>query len=400
MPHRQLHPDSPWLLALLAALVALGPLSVDMYLPAMPSMMRDFGTDISRMHLTLSSYLTGFALFHLACGPLADRFGRKPVLLGGTGLFVAACIGCSLSGTVEELLLFRFLQGIGACVGPTLARAVARDVFGPGGAARALSLIAMLMALAPAVAPTLGGVLLLVLPWPSVFIFLGIYGAAMIVLIRVFLPESLPEVQSLHPRAIARNYAELLADPFFLTVTLTSGLVYSGLMVYLVSSSFIYIDMLGVPAQYFGFIFLGSVAGYMTGSALSAKLAKHRDSERIMRLGVILGMTAACLLLASSHTWPESVLALMLPMMLYSIAMGLVLPHAMAIALRPFAHIAGTASALLGFIQMSLSAGSSALAGLFLTTTPQPMVWMLLGIASISLALGLRAHGLYRRTRP
>ena len=96
MPHRQLHPDSPWLLALLAALVALGPLSVDMYLPAMPSMMRDFGTDISRMHLTLSSYLTGFALFHLACGPLADRFGRKPVLLGGTGLFVAACIGRSM----------------------------------------------------------------------------------------------------------------------------------------------------------------------------------------------------------------------------------------------------------------------------------------------------------------
>ena len=400
MPHRQLHPDSPWLLALLAALVALGPLSVDMYLPAMPSMMRDFGTDISRMHLTLSSYLTGFALFHLACGPLADRFGRKPVLLGGTGLFVAACIGCSLSATVEELLLFRFLQGIGACVGPTLARAVARDVFGPGGSARALSLIAMLMALAPAVAPTLGGVLLLVLPWPSVFIFLGIYGAAMIVLIRVFLPESLPEAQSLHPRAIARNYAELLADPFFLTVTLTSGLVYSGLMVYLVCSSFIYIDMLGVPTQYFGFIFLGSVAGYMAGSALSARLAKQRDSERIMRLGVILAMTAACLLLAASHTWPDSILALMLPMMLYSIAMGLVLPHAMAIALRPFAHIAGTASALLGFIQMSLSAGSSALAGLFLTTTPQPMVWMLLGIAASSLALGLRAHGLYRRTKP
>jgi len=233
-----------------------------------------------------------------------------------------------------------------------------------------------------------------------VFIFLGIYGAAMIVLIRVFLPESLPEAQSLHPRAIARNYAELLADPFFLTVTLTSGLVYSGLMVYLVCSSFIYIDMLGVPTQYFGFIFLGSVAGYMAGSALSARLAKHRDSERIMRLGVVLGMVAACLLLACSHTWPTSVLALMLPMMLYSIAMGLVLPHAMAIALRPFAHIAGTASALLGFIQMSLSAGSSALAGLFLTTTPQPMVWMLLGIASTSLALGLRAHRLYRHTKP
>lgn len=400
MAERHLNPDSPWLLALLAALVALGPLSVDMYLPAMPIMMRDFGTDISRMHLTLSSYLTGFALFHLACGPLADRFGRKPVLLCGTALFVAACVGCSRSDTVGEMLLFRFLQGIGACVGPTLARAVTRDIFGPTGAARALSLIAMLMALAPAVAPTMGGVLLLVLPWPSVFIFLAVYGVSMIVLIQVFLPESLPQVQSLHPRVIARNYGELLVDPFFLTVTLSSGLVYSGLIVYLASSSFIYIDMLGVPPQYFGLVFLGSVVGYIAGSALSARLSKRQESERVMRLGVCLAMAASCLLLACSRGWPDSVLALMLPMMLYSIAMGLVLPHAMAIALRPFAHIAGTASALLGFIQMSLSAGASALTGLFLTTTPQPMVWMLLVIATTSLALGLRSHRLYARTKP
>ncbi|MCB1699484.1 MAG: multidrug effflux MFS transporter [Pseudomonadales bacterium] len=400
MAKRQLHPDSPWLLALLAALVALGPLSVDMYLPAMPTMMRAFDTDISHMHLTLSSYLTGFALFHLACGPLADRYGRKPILLGGTLLFVLACAGCSQSSTVEEMLLFRFLQGIGACVGPTLARAVTRDVFGPTGAARALSLIAMLMALAPAVAPTLGGVLLLVLPWPSVFMFLGGYGVLMIFLIQVFLSESLPEVQSLHPRAILRNFGELLVDPFFLTVTFCSGLIYAGLLVYLASSSFVYIDMLGVAPQYFGLIFLGSVVGYMAGSALSARLSKRQDSERIMRLGVILAICASCLLLLCSSIWPASILALMLPMMIYSIAMGLVLPHSMAIALRPFPHIAGTASALLGFIQMSLSAGTSALTGVFLTDTPQPMVWMLVIITLTSLALGQRVHTLYNRTKP
>ncbi len=400
MPTRQLHHDSPWLLALLASLVALGPLSVDMYLPAMPTMMRAFNTDISQMHLTLSSYLTGFALFHLACGPLADRYGRKPILIGGSCLFLVACIGCSRSDTVGEMLVFRFLQGVGACVGPTLARAVARDVYGPSGAARALSLIAMLMALAPAIAPTLGAVLLLVLPWPSIFIFLAAYSALTITLILVYLPESLPQVQSLHPRVITRNFAELLVDPFFLTVTICSGLVYAGLIVYLASSSFIYMDMLGVPPQYFGLVFLGSVVGYITGSGLSAWLSRHRDSERIMRLGVILAMCASVLLLACSHAWPTSVLALMLPMALYSIAMGLVLPHAMAIALRPFAHIAGTASALLGFIQMSLSAAASALIGAFLTTTPRPMVWMLLVIAFTSLLLGLRVHALYIRTKP
>ena len=399
MAQRYLHPDSPWLLALLAALVALGPLSVDMYLPAMPAMMRAFGTDISQMHLTLSIYLTGFALFHLACGPLADRYGRKPVLLAGTLLFVAACIGCSRSDSVGEMLFFRFLQGIGACVGPTLARAVARDVFGPTGAARALSLIAMLMALAPAVAPTLGGFLLLVLPWPSVFVFLGLYGAVMMVLIQLFLPESLPGIQSLHPRAIARNYGELLIDPFFLSVTVTSGLIYAGLMVYLASSSFIFIDMLGVPPHYFGFIFLGSVAGYMGGSALSARLSRSQDSEHILGRGVVMATAATGLLLVSSRVWPASVAAIMLPMVIYSTAMGLDLPHAMAIALKPFAHIAGTASALLGFIQMSLAAATSALTGQFLTTTPKPMVWMLVIIALTSLVLGLRAHRLYTRTR-
>jgi DHA1 family bicyclomycin/chloramphenicol resistance-like MFS transporter len=399
MSGRQLHRDSPRLLALLAAMVALGPLSVDMYLPAMPIMMKAFDTSISQMHLTLSSYLTGFALFHLACGPLADRFGRKPVLAAGTVLFVIACLGCSQSSTVEEMLLFRLLQGVGACVGPTLARAVARDVYGPTGAARALSIIAMLMALAPAIAPTVGGLLLLVLPWPSVFFFLAAYGLMMIVLIHIFLPESLPQVQSLHPLIILRNYRELIADPLFLTVTLASGLVYSGLMVYLASSSFVFIDMLGVPVQYYGPIFLGSVVGYICGSALSARLSRRFDSEQVMQLGVALAVTATSLLLVSSHLWPTRVLALMLPMVVYSTAMGLVLPHAMAIALRPFAHIAGTASALLGFIQMSLSAAASALTGQFLTTSPAPMVWAMVAISLAVLVLGQRAHRLYLRAK-
>ena len=400
MTTRYLAHDSPWLLALLAALVALGPLSVDMYLPAMPNMMAALDTSISRMHLTLSSYLAGFALFHLVCGPLADRFGRKPVLIGGTTLFVAACVGCSQSASVGELLLFRFLQGVGACVGPTLARAVTRDIFGPTGAARALSLIAMLMALAPAVAPTLGGVMLLVLPWPSIFLFLASYGTVMIVLIIRLLPESLPKAQSLHPLTILRNYGELVADPFFLSVTLASGAVYAGLITYLSSSSFIYINMLGVPVELFGLIFLSSVIGYMAGSAISARLSRRHDSERVMFLGLVLGMASSILLLGGYWLWPTSVLSLMIPMALYSTAMGLVLPHAMAIALRPFAHIAGTASALLGFIQMSLSALTSAQVGFFLKDTPQPMLWTMLLLSSMSLALGLRANRLYRLTKP
>ena len=400
MAHRQLHPDSPWLLALLAALVALGPLSIDMYLPAMPRMMTALGTDISHMHLTLSTYLTGFAVFHLACGPLADRFGRKPILIGGTVLFVAASIGCSFSTTVEELLIYRFIQGVGACVGPTLARTVARDVFGPTRAARALSLIAMLMALAPAVAPTMGSILLLWLPWPIVFIFLAIYGTTMIVLIRVFLAESLPQRQSLHPLAIARNYAQLFRSPTFITSTFASGFIYAGLMAYLSSSSFVFIDMLGVPLAYFGFIFLTSVAGYMLGSAVSARLSRSYDSEHIVLLGAVLAASGAGTMWLGAQLLPSSILVLIVPMTFYSIGIGFVLPNAMAVALRHFPHIAGTASALLGFIQMSLSASATALVGAYLIDTPAPMLNFMFLITIFALILSVALYRSRTITNP
>lgn len=389
MTTRHLHPDSPWLLALLAALVALGPLSVDVYLPAMPTMMVALDTDIRHMHLTLSSYLTGFALFHLACGPLADRFGRKPILIGGTVLFVAACVGCSLAETVDELVFFRFIQGIGACVGPTLARAVARDIFGPTRAARALSLIAMMMALAPAIAPAMGGVMMLWLPWPSIFVFLAVYGIAMIMLIHVFLAESLPQRQSLHPLSILVNYGTLLRSPMFLIATFASGFVYAGFLAYLASSSFVYIDMLGVPVEYFGLTFITSVLGYMAGSGLSARLTKNYTSEQIVLAGAALAAVAAGTVWIGAQRLPDSIAVMMIPMMFYSMGIGLMLPNAMAIALSPFPYIAGTASALLGFVQMSLSAFATAIVGNYLVDSPAPVLNFMLAISGLALLLSV-----------
>ena len=292
---------------------------------------------------------------------------------------------------MTELLLFRFLQGIGACVGPTLARTVTRDLFGPRRAARALSLIAMLMALGPAVAPLLGGFVLLVLPWPVIFLFLACYGALMIFLLQVYLPESLPAPQSLHPLNIVHNYAQLLTNRHYLAVTTASGLVYAGLMAYLSSSSFVYIDMLGVPVQFFGFIFLATVIGYMAGSAVSARLASRYDSQQMLVLGALLCLLSTVTMWIGGTLLPQSVLVLMLPMAIYAVGMGLVLPHAMAMALAPFGHIAGTASSMLGFIQMSLSAGSAALVGQLLRDTPQPMLATMCTITLACLILSLLA---------
>lgn len=397
MTTRHLKEDSRWLLGLLAALVALGPLTVDMYLPAMPAMKQALATDISHMQLTISAYLAGFALFHLLCGPLADRFGRKPILILGTVGFVAASIGCSAATSVEQLIAYRFVQGIGACVGPTLARTVTRDIFGPTRAARALSLIAMLMALAPAIAPTLGAALLAFLPWSSIFIFLAAYGALMIVLIQVFLPESLPQRQSLHPVAIARNYGELIAHPLFLTVTVASSLMYAAMLVYLASSSFVYIDMLGVPVKYFGLIFLTTVIGYIAGSASSARLAGRYASHSLILLGAGLGLASSACMCLGAWLVPESLAALIVPMAFYTGALGLVLPHSMALALRSFPHIAGTASALMGFLQMSLSGIASALVGVFLHDTAMPMTLAMVCISLGTVVLSLRVHRIESR---
>lgn len=400
MTSRTLKSDSPWLLALLAALVALGPLSVDMYLPALPAMMRAFDTSVSAMHLTLSVYLTGFALFHLLCGPLADRFGRKPILILGTAIFVAACISCSQAETIRELLWSRFFQGMGACVGPTLARAIVRDVFGPTRAARALSLIAMLMALAPAIAPSLGGALLLLFPWPSIFWFLAAYGIAVITIVARYLEESLPTPQSLHPLAIAQNYAELLKNPMYVSITCASALIYAGLMAYLSASSFVYIEMLGVPVEYFGAIFLTSVGGYIGGSAVSARMSSRIPSERILLVGIIMAVIASGTMLAGSSVLPNSIIVLVLPMIFYSMGMGLVLPHSMAIALRPFPHIAGTASAWMGFTQMAISALSSAMVGHFLQDSPAPMVLAMFALSCVALVLGFWFNWTYDNRNP
>lgn len=392
MNPRHLQEDSRWLLAILAGLVALGPLSIDMYLPAMPAMRIALNTDISGMHLTVSAYLVGFSLFHLLCGPLADRIGRKPVLLGGTILFVAACLGCSLSTSIEELQAWRFAQGVGACVGPTLARTIARDIFGPTRLAKVFSLIAMLMALAPAIAPTLGGLMLLVLPWPSVFVFLALYGCAIVILTSRYLPESLPEKQSLRPAAILKNYGQLFSDPLYMTVTIASGMTYAAMISYLSSSSFIYIDMLGVPVEYFGLIFLTTVLGYMGGSALSARLSNSHSSESLMLMGAVIALFATLAMWGATEIFPNSLYALMLPMTFFTASLGIILPHAMTIALRPFAHIAGTASAFLGFVQMSLSAGASAAVGGFLTDSPRPMIITMVLISIAALILTTRAY--------
>ena len=372
------------LIILLASIAALGPFTVDMYLPAMPAMAAEFAADIPTTQLTFSGYLFGFSIFHLFCGPLADRFGRKPVLLVGIALFVFASVGCAFSDNIGDIIFFRVLQGMGACVGPTLTRTIARDVFGADGAARALSLMAMIMTLGPAVAPLFGGLILYFFHWSSIFIFLALYGALIWFLINRYLQESLPVSQSILPSVVIKNYFTLMKNRIFISSSIVTSMMYSGLMIYLASSGFVYVQKMGVRVEFFGFILLTLVGGYALGSGLSAWMSKKIDSSRAVVGGTFLASIATGIMLLTSIQWPLAVMSLAAPMGLYTLALGIVLPHSIAITLAPFPDMAGTTSSLLGFIQMGVSAFFAVTIGGLITYSISYMVVGMLAVSSLA----------------
>lgn len=382
--------ESPQLLFLLAAFVALGPLSTDMYLPALPALVDIFATDTALVQLTLSAYLIGFSFFHLVCGPLADRFGRKPVMFGGLIIFAAASIACAGSQTIEELILWRFVQGVGACVGPTLGRAMVRDMYGPQRAAKALAYMSAIMALAPVIAPLLGGWILLAWDWPVIFLVLAAYALSTMLLLQLRVPESLPEKQSLRPAAIWRNYRELIGNKQFRLNVLALSFLYGGVFAFVASSSFILIKFMKVPADRFGYWFMFVVFGYILGNLFTGRYSQHFSPARLKWVGAALACVASFTMAILCALEIYHPLSIVLPIALYTGAVGITMPQAMAAALAPFSHIAGTASALMGFAQMAAAALAGAVVSVFLSGEPMPLALTLIASSTLSLLLFLR----------
>jgi DHA1 family bicyclomycin/chloramphenicol resistance-like MFS transporter len=387
----KLKPESLGLLLLLATFVALGPLSTDMYLPAWPGMVSIFDTSLSRVQLTISTYLLGFSIFHLVCGPLSDRFGRRPVLLLGMLIFCLASIGCALSETIEQLIFWRFLQGVGACVGPTLGRAIVRDIYGPVKAAKALATLAAIMALAPAIAPIIGGWMLTFLPWPSIFWFLCVYAALAMLSLVLLLGETLPETQSLRPARILANYVELLKHRQYRLQVLGGASIYAGAFAFVSGASFVLIDFMGVAPSEFGYWFALNVLGYITGNLYVARYGSRYSKKQLTLLGSVLGCVSGLIMVAFCLAGIYHPLMIVLPVAVYTGGVGIAIPNAMAQALAPFPHMAGTASALLGFVQMAIASVSGLIVGLLLVDNPLPMVLTITGCGFLSLVFFIMA---------
>ncbi len=374
----------PYLIYVLAGIVALGPLSVDLYLPAMPAMKLFFDTELSQVQLTLSSYLLGFALFHLLCGPLSDRFGRKPILLLGLSVYVLMSVFCALAQSIEELIVFRFFQAMGACCAPTLGRAIVRDVYPPEASVKALAYVSSLMAIAPVIAPTLGGVLVSVGDWRLTFWGLVVAGLMAIILTMVWVEESVPERQTLQLSNIFRNFKTLLSSRAYMGNVLTAACLYAGAFAFLSGASFILIDFMQVDALYFGCYFIVIVIGYIAGNLFTAKVAFAWAPKKVFRLGIAIALIpSACMVLFCLLEWYYPLL-IVTPVLFVTMGIGLVLPQAMGQALKPFAHMAATASAMMGFLQMSVASLAGWLVGYFLQGEPLPMALVIFATAAAS----------------
>ncbi|HEX8830107.1 MAG TPA: multidrug effflux MFS transporter, partial [Longimicrobium sp.] len=277
---------------MLAGLTGITALSIDMSLPAMPQLQRVFGADVGATQLTLSMFLVGFAVGQLICGPLSDRVGRRPVLLAGLALFVAAGLACASSPSLALLVAGRFVQGLGASVGPILARAIVRDSFEERDASGVLSQITQVMIVAPLVAPTLGGYLLGLAGWKAIFLALATAGLVLWTVCWRFLPETRrPHAEA--PPALLGSYWTVLSHPASLRNVMTVCFSYAGMFAYISGSPFVFIDAFGVPRELFGLLFALPAGALLAGATLNRVLVRRMESARLLRAGVLLVFAAA-----------------------------------------------------------------------------------------------------------
>lgn len=351
-------------LTLVAALLSmLGPFSIDTYLPSFPDIEAEFGVSRAVLSQSLSVYLLAFAASTLFWGPVADRFGRRSVIVTSMLVYTLGSVGCALADSMETLLLMRTLQGLAASGGFIASRAMIRDAHDAESAHRAMSQVTLLFAVSPAIAPVLGGWLHDVFGWRSVFWFLSVFGG-MLALVGLLVRETLAHDlrQSIRPSAVAAIYKRALLHRRFPALVLSLGFAFAGVFLYIAGAPTVIYEFLGLEAKDFGWLFVPLVTGLMLGSFISGRLAHRWPAHRTISVGFsVMGLAAGINLLGA--TFGETGITLVIaPLVLYVIGMAVLMPAITVLALDCLPHNRGSAASMQGFLQAVINAAVASLA--------------------------------------
>src|SRR5215470_5973445 len=371
-----LRPDTFALTAVLGLLTAVGPLSVDMYLPSLPEIGRELAASPAQVQLTISFYLVGFAVGQIVYGPLSDRHGRKPILLSALSLFSAAGLACAFASSIEFLIVARFFQALGGAGAVALARAIVRDLYSEARAGREFSLMGAVMGLAPIIAPLLGSVLQVAFGWRAIFVALLTIGSAAVTVVWLLMPETLkkraPERVSL--LSVMRVYRTFMKHGAFLAYLGIVTCSFMGLFAWISGASFVLQDLYGLSTVEFGVAFAVGSAGFMFGTVLAAGIVSRIGVDRTVGLGALALATGGLVMIAVVTLGVTAAVSLVVPAAFYLFGLGLAMPQGFAGAMSPFSARAGAASSLVGFTQQTCAAALGAVVGHTLGQTAWPLV--------------------------
>jgi DHA1 family bicyclomycin/chloramphenicol resistance-like MFS transporter len=361
------------LLLVLSGLMALGSLSTDMYLPALPAIAETYGVTMSGVQLTLTTFLVGFCGGQLIWGPIGDRYGRR--FPAGLGLFIfaAGSIGCALSGSIGQMIAWRAFQAFGASAGPVLGRAMVRDLYGKQQAARMLSMLILVMGIAPLLGPLLGGYVLIHWAWQGIFwvqAALGLGGIVGLMVISETLPLSLRSRLGLTGMLI--DYCQMGMQRRLLGYALASGFYYGATYAYLAGSPFVYIRLYGVPPEMYGWLFGLNIIGMMAMNAVNSRLVASVGSDRVLRYGIAAIAAAGVMLAVNARTGFGGLAGLVAPIFVMISMNGAVVANSVAGALSAYPRKAGAASAVVGAIQFGMGILTTAMTGWFANGTAFP----------------------------
>ncbi|MDY7577411.1 Bcr/CflA family multidrug efflux MFS transporter [Herbaspirillum sp. RTI4] len=389
----------PLWLIMLAVLTAFGSLSIDMYLPSFSTIAHEFGVGINMVQLTLASFLVGLALGQMFYGPLSDRYGRKPPLYFGIGIYVVVSAACVFVHSIESLIVLRFFQGLGACAGIIIPRAAIRDKMGAAGSARAFSLLMLVFGLAPILAPFFGGLALQAWGWRSIFVILTVFGAGCLIAMHFIMEETLDRHQAkpLQLGRTLRQYLDLLRHPQFIAYAVNGGLMQAAMFAYIAGAPFVLIELHGIAPEHFGYVFGANAVGLIIFSQVNARLVRKHPLDYLLKraLWVAAGVTATMAVLIAAGA--DSLAVVLIGFFGFTCSYGCISPNVAAIALSEQGQQAGTASALMGTLQF----GMSVLAGVGIsiwhdgTALPLAIMMAVCTVGGLCLYLGVaRRHGL------